>query len=513
MNRNATAASPEYLRLTDEDWVIEALRTVPGLARMTAQLPNEDGRVHGADVASPVAFAVSGLNDNGRTALSTVLPIEVAHWPPLLLLSRRRLAGWEREDLRRQGVSAVLNIIEGIDRAPRILSALARSSEWFGASLTRAPLPDLLQMLAADGRSGMIWIGCPHAPALSGRRWDNGGTFCGGRQDVCAGWAARLHLHAGRLVYAETATHTGMDAFSRCLSLQHGYVRVHEVYMAPRRANLEGTVQQLLIEAATLADERDRDPKSQRAAPIHPSPLDERAGDTTARGDTSGLEAGVTGTSTHPIELTRPTRSRETWPGSHHSGAQTKPNPAQAAVPSGLTPEQLSADLENLSPPPVASTGDAAPTDVFHTHQRPRPPPLPTERPPAGASETDLAAAPPATSAAGVQASMVAGEPATWLQTTAGVRLVVDVDGRNQVIASAGDGDAESTAAVASLCNSAIDGAGAELGLGKLQGWSVVGNAQALYCQRTAETSRVGVGDASEHALRHLVKLIEGDTP
>ncbi|MEM7676552.1 MAG: DUF4388 domain-containing protein, partial [Myxococcota bacterium] len=245
--------SASYLRLSEEDWVLQALQSVPGLERLSGQpLPVLPSSL-GADARQHAEFAVSGLDGDIANGLSPIVPLESVHWPPLLVLCRRPLAGWEQEGLRRQGVNALLNVVNGLGRAHRIIEALTRSPEWFSANLTRAPLADLLQMLASDGRSGMIWVGCPHNRSLSPNRWESGGDFCTGGSD-CVGWSARLHLHTGRLVYAETPTLLGLQALTRCLALNKGSLRVHEVYMAPRRANLEGTAQQLLIRAAALAD-------------------------------------------------------------------------------------------------------------------------------------------------------------------------------------------------------------------------------------------------------------------
>ena len=242
-----------YLRLVEDDWALQILSSVPGLEQLRGQTAQT------VDSAPHAAFAVSTFSHSEPWGLSPVLHIETVNWPPLLLVCRHSPTETEQEKLRRRGVSAVLTSTDDPFRSEQLIQALTESNEWFDARLNRVPLSDLLQMLASDGRSGLIWIGCPHSERLSSKRWESAGSACTGDTETCTGWVARLHMHHGQLTYAETPAARGLEALAQCLALAEGYVRVHEVYMTPRETNLSGSIQQLLLRSATFVDEYRRD--------------------------------------------------------------------------------------------------------------------------------------------------------------------------------------------------------------------------------------------------------------
>ena len=452
VNREARQAG-SYLRLVEDDWVVEALRKIPEIERLASLPAVRATHLRGADVALTMSFAVTAVGEDDRSSLAAARPVASVNWPPLLALSRRTLSGAEQEGLRRQGVSAVLNVNDGMANAAKIVSALVRSPQWFGANLTRAPLADLLQMLAADGRSGMIWVGCPHNYALSAQPWEDGGLFCAGSTEACGGWSARMHLHAGRLVYAETPAQVGLEAFSKCLALREGYLRVHEVYMAPRRPNLDGSVQQLLISAAAMFDEANRSSRRRRARPLpnvaHPP--------TSISDDLEASIARPPPSISDDLELS--------YDGDTDEGAQDAG--AADLIGAGQTEPPL---LEPVDGPAEVEAG-----------ARTEPPPLPSSPPPmATATLPDLLGGP------------------------AGIALAVEMDEGGAVVDTAGQGDAESTAAVSTLCTKTFRAAGDQLGWGGLEGWCVVGPSKALYARHGDGRVRLALGAGSDNAFSLL---------
>ena len=416
---------PGYLLLSDEEWLRQAVATLPGFDQLRGvpALEVRAGGRYGHGGAAP--FAVTSFDESGRRGLSAVVPLEAVHWPPLVVLARSPLTVGRVEAMRRNGVSAVLNVAEDADRSERLVSALLRAGDWFTADIKRAPLADLLQMWNLERQSGLVWVGCPHVSKLSSRPWAGSAT-CTKDPTTCEGWACRLWLQAGELVFAESPTHMGVEALSQCLALEEGTVRMHEVYLKPRAHNLRGTMPQLLIGAAALADER-RD----RALL---APQDRRGG---------------------MLGQTRPTQGPPTLDVEFH-------------------PEEAAMIAQS-----VAARSEAI---------RPMPPPLPQRSP---MREPD-------------QATVDA-----LLHVTADVRLAVEMDGAGAVVRSAGDGDAESTAAVATLCQTALVTAGKSLGLGALESWCLIGEQTALYAQHGSGRSCLALASASEHGFRILGQMFE----
>ena len=461
---------PTYLRLIEEQWVHRALQSLPGLEQLSGRPLRTQHKLQSADIQPNTAFAISAIADDaGIGGLAGESGVQAINWPPLMVLSKRALAGWEQENLRRQGVNALLST-STLPRARRVVEALARSAEWFGANLTRAPLADLLQMLAADGRSGMIWVGCAHNPPLSAQRWDSGGAFCAGNSGACNGWAARLHLNAGRLVYAETPTLLGLEAFSRCLALKEGYLRVHEVFMAPRRGNLDGTVQQLLIRAAALADEEGRRTGSSRRP---------------AAGPISPPDSGRRGPSAPPSTPAQRARSApdpyltaDLAPATTPMGDSSAVLPVPSEVPSTRPVSNLAVRAQGSVPPPLPRS--AAPRASSSGRRKSHPPPVPNEY------------------------DDMLGGPAQ-------VQLVVQTDDSSGLISVHGEGDAENAAAVATLCRTALDSVGQQLQLGRVQSWCLLGQAYALYTHHRGSKSRLALGAASDNAFRFLGDLLKED--
>ncbi|MEO1337989.1 MAG: DUF4388 domain-containing protein, partial [Myxococcota bacterium] len=319
------------------------------------------------------------------------------------------------------------------------------------------------------GRSGMIWIGCPHNRSLSPNRWESGGDFCTGLSD-CKGWSARIHLHTGRLVYAETPTMVGLEALTKCLSLTKGTLRVHEVYMAPRRANLEGTAQQLLIRAAALADEMGRG-RSDLAAELLDDPVE-----TIDLPDPVGPPAIAEGLAVPEILTTPPAPAA--------SGAAAMPT-SSPEVPASVVTER-------------SVTGSRFGPEADHSLDL-----RALEAPPAMPSKptTDRLRALAAEDTTGL---------GRFLGGEAGVRLVADTGAGGQVMAVTGQGDAESAAAVAALCISAFGVASEQLGLGAVEKWCLVGPSNALYAAHQDDDKvRLALGSASDNAFSILGRLFD----
>ena len=428
-DRKEGNGASSYLRLADEDWVMQALETMPAFRHRTGVAARDLASLVDSGSGPTAPFAVSRVDESGGNALSSLFSLESVHWPPLVVLARSPLTVGRVEALRRQGCSALLSVGDDAGRSRRVLDALARSPQWFSADLRRAPLADLLQMWNSDRRSGLVWVGCPHVPSFSMHPWWTAGSACTRDPATCQGWAVRLWLQEGQLVFAESPTHRGIEALSQCLSLEEGSVRVHEVYIKPRSHNLHGTMPQLLIGAAALADERAKPSPAARVA-------------------------------NGPLPITT---------------EDFRPEPPV------LDFELINADDEDIT------TELPPPSSVFVPSSTP--PPLPHGRVPA-----------PNRDPAAIE---------TLLNVTADVQLAIEMDDAGTVVRSAGEGDAESTAAVATLCRTAFSAAGESLGLGPLSAWCVVGDQTALYTQHQPGRSCSALASASDHGFRILGQLFE----
>ncbi len=227
-----------------------------------------------------VSFVVGEWGGSRAKVFNTTSRLATVHQLPVLLFAERSLELQELEDVRLRGVSTVLTA-ETIEKSgTETLKELLGAPQWYTNSLERAPLPDALQMLATSRQSGMISISCPHCRPLSTRSWSELSSKCTGN-DLCPGFAARIYMLRGNVSHTETGCSSGMDAFAHALALPSGVLRMSEVFIPPQRNNLEGSVSQLLISAATHLDELTReDARAERSSPpplpssppTHPTP-------------------------------------------------------------------------------------------------------------------------------------------------------------------------------------------------------------------------------------------------
>ncbi|MEM7676984.1 MAG: hypothetical protein AAF449_13350, partial [Myxococcota bacterium] len=74
-----------------------------------------------------------------------------------------------------------------------------------------------------------------------------------------------------------------------------------------------------------------------------------------------------------------------------------------------------------------------------------------------------------------------------------------------------GQGDAESAAAVTTMCVEAFGEASEQLGMGAVQQWCLVGPSNALYATHRQEQVRLALGSASDNAFSILGRLFDDE--
>ncbi|MEO1336623.1 MAG: DUF4388 domain-containing protein [Myxococcota bacterium] len=215
------------------------------------------------DTLSRVCFVLTEWSGDETAPLRTATHLASIHLLPVLAFGRSAPAPQQLEALRQAGVSTFLDTRSAENNSAR---ALLRSGQWFSSQLNRVSVPDTIQLLTNARRSGVLVLTCPHCRPLSARAWHETASRCTGDHE-CQGAVARIYLLNGLPVHAETPTSVGLQAFSDCLSFQAGVARFCEVYLSPGRKTLDGTASQLLIQAATMADEAARDAPPTNGAP------------------------------------------------------------------------------------------------------------------------------------------------------------------------------------------------------------------------------------------------------
>ncbi|MEM7677040.1 MAG: DUF4388 domain-containing protein [Myxococcota bacterium] len=213
------------------------------------------------DTLSRVCFVLAEWSGDESAPLRTATQLASIHLLPVLAFGSTAPAPKQLEAMRQAGVSTFLDTSKPEDDAAR---ALLRSGQWFTSQLNRVSVPDTIQLLTNARRSGVLVLTCPHIRPLSARAWHETASQCTD-DDSCPGAVARVYLFEGLPVHAETPTSVGLHAFTDCLSFQAGIARFCEVYLPPGQKTLDGTAPQLLIQAATIADE------AARGAPTPPT--------------------------------------------------------------------------------------------------------------------------------------------------------------------------------------------------------------------------------------------------
>ena len=260
---NGVNAQPAYIIDTTDD-----RRAIEQVQRALGHEPIEIiglGQLRGANEWQTLSRARMVLTKwSGDAGEPFLAPSRVAsvHLLPALAIGSRAPGAVGLEALRRSGASAFLD--EDLDDQIAA-QELLRSTHWFTSPLDRVPVPDTVQVLSADDRSGVLVLACPHCRPLSLLSWQETAGQCQG-DGKCTGAVARIYVVGGRPVHAETSHLQGVEAFAQCLEFKTGVARFCEVFLPPQEHTLDGTASQLLIHAAALADESQRDMKLDEAS-------------------------------------------------------------------------------------------------------------------------------------------------------------------------------------------------------------------------------------------------------
>ncbi len=241
--------------------IIHAADTIPE-ARNIARLPS-------------VFFALGHLSDPARagSSLSTTSTIHQLSFPPLVMVASQPLTSEQREALRLQGVSYVVtHPIDG-DRDTPVLDALLRSRQWLSGRLEQMSLADVLQMLGQKGHTALVTVSLGASGDISHTPWESAER---GQAEEETGWCGRVYLRGGYLVRAETPRRRGIEALAELLELPAGRFRIHEVALPPKEANLNGSIESNLMNAAVLVDHQGSEipeqPTLRKAPPPSPPP-------------------------------------------------------------------------------------------------------------------------------------------------------------------------------------------------------------------------------------------------
>ena len=272
---NERSRPPAYVIDTTEDpAAVDRVRHMLGNERVEfVSLPDLRDS-NSWEALNRVRMVITAWSGDSRMPIAAPSKLASVHLLPALAVCRTAPSAAGIDALRRHGVSAC---VEDHASEHRPMHALLRSTHWFSAQLSRMSVADAVQILAADNRSGVLVLACPHCRPLAFRPWRETPSLCSG-DDRCGGAVARVYVVDGNPVHAETSGHQGMTALSQALSFNAGVARFCEVFLPPSVQTLEGTASQLLIAAATLTDERRRQgpPRDQRRArPVLPPRSDE----------------------------------------------------------------------------------------------------------------------------------------------------------------------------------------------------------------------------------------------
>ncbi len=221
-------------------------------------------------------------------------------WPGLGILSLRRIpvvtitdgpidaAAMERA--RKMNAACLLDASVVPDAA--LIDRLSGAGGWFSSRLRRAPLPDLLQMMA-NTEPALVEVSCQHAGTVVTSEQIS--RSCRGGSSACSGFSARIYLKKGAIQHVEGTGCSGMAALGHTLELSRGELRVHEMYIEPARPNVELPVHRALLDAAIHVDDR------ARAEGKDPAPSSARTGQPTWPSPKNGIRLGARPSTQMPI--------------------------------------------------------------------------------------------------------------------------------------------------------------------------------------------------------------------
>lgn len=211
---------------------------------------HELARSNSWEMQHRVRFVLVEQGTDARPWRSTV-DVAAVRGIPVALLAPSGLSEEQREVARKAGVSVV---VKGISEDARTFLELLQSPQWLASRLERVPIADTLQLLSASNHKGLLVLLCPHSPPFTPVPWAETATRCRG-DEACRGAVARVYIHDGRPVHAETASAEGLAALAECLEFGSGIARFHEVYLPSERETIQGSMSEVILQAAFSTDE------------------------------------------------------------------------------------------------------------------------------------------------------------------------------------------------------------------------------------------------------------------
>ena len=228
----------------------ELLRRVCRGVELDVVSAHELARSNSWEMQHRVRFVLAEPSADARPWRSTV-DVASVRGIPVVLLAPSGLSERQREVARKAGVSTV---VKGTSEDARTFLELLQSPQWLASRLERVPIADTLQLLSASNHKGLLVLLCSHSPPFSPASWTETAARCEG-DGACGGAVARVYIHDGRPVHAETASAEGLAAFAECLELGSGIARFHEVYLPPERETIQGSMSEVILQAAFSTDE------------------------------------------------------------------------------------------------------------------------------------------------------------------------------------------------------------------------------------------------------------------
>lgn len=220
--------------------------------------PSEFRRAAPWDVLQRVGLVLVEPGATSQQPWSSLRPGAV-HGLPVALLPSRPMSTDEIESARREGLSAVLT---GTEEDSATLKQMLQSPRWFTSQIETVGVPEVMQLLAASGHSGVLSLLCPHCSPLADETWEDSQGGCTGDK-TCRGFATRVYFENGRPIHAESASQQGLPALAAALELPRGIARFLEIYIPPAESTLCGSLSELMLQASFHSDEtsqRDSDP-------------------------------------------------------------------------------------------------------------------------------------------------------------------------------------------------------------------------------------------------------------
>jgi Domain of unknown function (DUF4388) len=377
-------------------------------------------------------------------ALSSLVPIRNVLFPPLVVMVDHAVTADERERLRLQGAAYIVERPLSNSDDAAVLRQLVHSGSWFKGTTDRIVVTDVLQMLAADRKSGMLTVGCAHGQDFHTFPWHHTRQCSGSERNDCQGWYGRLHVIDGQLIHAETPSAEGIVALADMIEIVSGTLRIHDIFLEPSAPNLPGSIPSSILNAVLLADDRRR-----------------------SQGNGASADPGASGAAA---------ASRPRAP-SPSAATLRAPFPALRAAPPAATLRAPFPALRAATSPRTSTTTSST------TSNNNKPESIQPKR----------------------DDEMKSLEP--LLSLAPGLYAAAKADPSGNVQDLVGNIDAESVCAVAAMCSAPLERISGLLGLGACTNWGFVNKKLSLYVQRSNEGFVALLGPVTKSPETTLKKL------